>query len=233
VIGAHKSVLIGLAIFFGLVASGQAQRKDAPFCAIRETETTKTLADGTHITEKFKTKLCRDSLGRTRTENLRKEEGNVSEQPPSSILIVDPIERTSYRLDPNGHTASRAMLTSPSDIRTGPLPAGPPRPAPGQQPQTSTESLGTQALEGILVEGFRVTTTFPAEMFGNDRPIVTVTESWSSRELGETLLSKRLDPRSGDWTTRLTDINRSEPDPALFRVPADYTIEDTPRPAGR
>jgi hypothetical protein len=33
------------------------------------------------------------------------------------------------------------------------------------------------------------------------------------------------DARSGDSTTRLTNISRAEPDPALFQVPPDYYIK--------
>jgi len=61
---------------------------------------------------------------------------------------------------------------------------------------------------------------------GNDRPIVRVMESWLSPELKITVLSKSSDPRMGENTMRLQGIDRSEPDPALFRAPADYQIVD-------
>jgi hypothetical protein len=36
------------------------------------------------------------------------------------------------------------------------------------------------------------------------------------------------DPRSGESTTKLINVNRSEPDPSLFQPPPDYTvIEET------
>ena len=35
------------------------------------------------------------------------------------------------------------------------------------------------------------------------------------------------DPRSGDSSYRLTNINRSEPSASLFEVPADYRIRET------
>jgi hypothetical protein len=43
------------------------------------------------------------------------------------------------------------------------------------------------------------------------------------------VLSKHSDPRNGDTTDRLINIDRSEPDPALFRPPADYTITEPQR----
>jgi len=39
-------------------------------------------------------------------------------------------------------------------------------------------------------------------------------------------LSTTTLPRSGVFTTRLSHINRAEPDPALFQVPSDYAIVD-------
>jgi hypothetical protein len=44
--------------------------------------------------------------------------------------------------------------------------------------------------------------------------------------MGVTLLEKRSDPRAGDRETRLTNLERSEPDATLFQVPAEYTIKD-------
>ena len=51
-------------------------------------------------------------------------------------------------------------------------------------------------------------------------------EIWRSPELKVTVLSKNSDPRSGESTTRLTNISRAEPDAASFQVPPDYEIID-------
>ena len=55
-------------------------------------------------------------------------------------------------------------------------------------------------------------------------------ETWSSRQLGVVVMTKTIDPRSGDNTMKLTDISLVEPDPALFMPPADYTIKDMGSP---
>jgi hypothetical protein len=39
-----------------------------------------------------------------------------------------------------------------------------------------------------------------------------------------TILSKCSDPRTGETITRLEKLDRGEPDPTLFQVPADYTV---------
>ena len=40
------------------------------------------------------------------------------------------------------------------------------------------------------------------------------------------MLSKRNDPRSGEQTFKLTNIQRSDPDPSLFTVPSDFKTTD-------
>ena len=92
--------------------------------------------------------------------------------------------------------------------------------------EVNQEQLGTQTIEGVAAEGTRVTFTIAAGKIGNERPIVTVNERWYSQELQTVVLSKNSDPRMGETTYRLTNIDRSEPDPSLFQVPADYTVEE-------
>ena len=92
--------------------------------------------------------------------------------------------------------------------------------------EANRESLGTQVIEGVAAEGTRVTFTIPAGKIGNERPIVTVNERWYSQELQAVVMSKNSDPRMGETTYRLTNIVRSEPDPSLFQVPADYTVNE-------
>ena len=93
---------------------------------------------------------------------------------------------------------------------------------------TQTESLGTQAIEGVEATGTRTTTTIPAGTIGNEQAIKIVSESWYSPELQTMVLTKRSDPRFGETSYKLTNIVRAEPSPALFEVPAGYTITDEP-----
>ncbi len=90
----------------------------------------------------------------------------------------------------------------------------------------SSESLGTQTMEGVTVEGHRTTTTIPVGVQGNDRPLVSTNETWTSPDLKVTVLMKNSDPRNGENIMRLTNITVGEPDPALFQPPADYTVVD-------
>jgi hypothetical protein len=95
--------------------------------------------------------------------------------------------------------------------------------------ETKRDSIGTQNFEGVDAEGTRSTTIIPADAIGNERPIEIVDERWYSKELHMVIYSKHSDPRFGEQTYRLTNINRSEPDPSLFEVPDGYRILNTPR----
>jgi hypothetical protein len=83
-------------------------------------------------------------------------------------------------------------------------------------------------MEGVLVQGTRLTRTIPAAAMGNERPIVITTETWYSPDLKTLVMSKSDDPRIGETTYKLTNIQRSEPSPSLFQVPSDYTVKEQP-----
>jgi hypothetical protein len=98
------------------------------------------------------------------------------------------------------------------------------------QDQGNTEDLGSETMEGVLVNGVRMTHTIPAGQIGNDRPITIVSEVWTSPDLKTVVYSKRSDPRMGEQRFRLTNIVRTEPSSSLFAVPADFKIVDGPQP---
>ena len=87
-----------------------------------------------------------------------------------------------------------------------------------------TETLESQTMEGIYVEGRKTTTFIPVGSQGNDRPIAIVREQWYSPELKIIILSKDLDPRYGEMMTRLTNIELSQPPLILFQPPPDFKI---------
>jgi hypothetical protein len=93
------------------------------------------------------------------------------------------------------------------------------------------ESLGTQTMEGVKAQGERRTSTIEAGAIGNDRPIQIVSERWYSPDLQVEVMTRHSDPRTGEEITRLVNINRAEPDPSLFQLPAGYQLVEPP--AGR
>jgi hypothetical protein len=93
----------------------------------------------------------------------------------------------------------------------------------------SKTDLGMQTVEGVPAQGTRITRTIEAGQMGNSLPIVITTETWFSPDLKVLVTSKSSDPRIGETTYKLTNIQRAEPDPSLFEAPADYTIRDQPQ----
>jgi len=91
--------------------------------------------------------------------------------------------------------------------------------------QVKTESLGKQTIEGVTATGTRTTRTIPAGEIGNERPLEITSEVWTSPDLQILVLSKRTDPRIGETVYRLTNIQRGDPDPSLFRVPSGFTMK--------
>jgi hypothetical protein len=223
----------------------------APYYGEEVSEHEQTLADGTHIsrtTERQKT--WRDSQGRTRTERPIAFIARPSApEPPTVVQIVDPVAGYMYTLDterqvvhrvaapppPGGpqsanppRLANRAGVrtaTAASGVLAGTLPAVE-REAGLQRPQSNTEALGSKTIEGVVAVGTRRTRVYPAGSEGNDTPFSVISETWWSSELQLTLLSTTNDPRSGVTTRRIVNLNTEEPDPALFTLPADYTIVD-------
>ncbi|HEY8184644.1 MAG TPA: energy transducer TonB [Pyrinomonadaceae bacterium] len=88
-----------------------------------------------------------------------------------------------------------------------------------------SESLGKQNIEGVEAEGTRSTVTIPAGEIGNERPIEIVSERWYSQELQTIVMTRHSDPRFGESSYRLTNIDRSEPARSLFEIPGDYTLK--------
>src|SRR5712664_2834793 len=179
---------------------------------------------------------------------------------PHLIFIHDPVAQTSYTLNLTEKTAQKMPALPPLAGSTAGVAVsmrviegnGPPlpppdampttmaAPAPGvffekhlvtsEQDQGNSEDLGSQTMEGVIVNGVRTTHTIPAGQIGNDRPITIVTEVWTSPDLKTVVYSKRSDPRMGEQTFRLTNILRTEPSPSLLTVPADFKIVDGPQP---
>lgn len=88
------------------------------------------------------------------------------------------------------------------------------------------EQLGKQMIEGVEAEGTRTTMTIPAGEIGNDRPIEIVSERWYSPELQLVVMTRHSDPRSGETTYKLTNINRTEPAKSLFEVPPGFNVKE-------
>jgi TonB family protein len=168
------------------------------------------------------------------------------------IEVSDPFGGQNFTLDPQNRTAQKFPASSRSmkemeGIRTRTYQyadaGGIPNPTViptnnmcfrlvmpvgglGANLETKNESLGTQVIEGVAAEGTRITQTIPAGSIDNERPIEIIYERWYSQELQLDLLIKLADPRSGESIQQFTNLNRGDPDPALFEIPPDYTVHE-------
>jgi len=200
--------------------------KGAPYTATAVTETTQSLADGNRITNKTTASVARDSEGRTRREETLGKLGAMQVEGPKTIIITDPSGGSEYVVRsvhemPEGGESERAKVvrieTNKRRVRV--MAPGKEHYSPEESSEVKHESLGTQTIEGVSAEGKRETRTIPAGTIGNERPIEITSETWYSPDLHVVVLSKRNDPRFGQTTYRLTEIRRTEPDPALFQAP--------------
>jgi hypothetical protein len=89
----------------------------------------------------------------------------------------------------------------------------------------TTESLGGRLINGVPAEGTRIMRVVP--FYGGRGPdIVDVEEKWVSADLKITVLAKDTTSTNPgeETTTEIRELDRSEPDPALFEIPTDYKV---------
>lgn len=186
-----------------------------PFSAKVELETVSQLQDGTQITHKTYNLVARDSTGRTRNEMRNWIMAEGEEPKLTRVELFDPATRTRTDLVPLTKLARQWVVSATTQATTA---------AGAAKPETSKEEIGTDTMLGLTVKGTQLTQTYPAGALGNDRPLSTVTEYWYSADLRMNLLTKRRDPRYGVQTVRLTELDRQEPDAALFGIGSEYKV---------
>ena len=221
--------------------------ENAPYSAETVSETMQELPDGNRITRESRSKVFRDSLGRTRREtNLGSLGPWATGEGHEMIFINDPVTGVHWMINLQRETAVKMEIPKMEVLHDGDHTvsvnefvedvdheAGEGyeririvRRAGGEAPARETESLGQRMIEGVMTDGERTTTTIPAGAMGNERDIEIVYERWHSAELKVDVLTERSDPRMGKTTYKLTNMERTEPLPTLFEPPVGYEIED-------
>jgi len=202
--------------------------KGAPYSAVSVTQFTQTLADGSHIQRTNTSSIARDSEGRSRREESIGTIGALagSTASPKAVFIHDPVAGSSYMLDPASKTAH---VSQPRNFTLDSAASGETEPRATErharsEAQVKKEELGTETMEGLTVQGMRITRTIAAGQIGNEHQLQIVTERWYSHDLQTTVMSTTNDPRTGVSTYKLTNVSRAEPDATLFQVPADYKL---------
>ncbi|MGD0891260.1 MAG: hypothetical protein ABR923_06975 [Terracidiphilus sp.] len=229
---ASAAVLMGAAGAKGCSAAEAMRRTIEPYTATRKTTRVEKLANGATITHESTGMEAVDSSGRRYQKSQPEIMSNGDAQIPDLFFfnVFDPVSRTITNWSSNSKEANVFHIPQPGKIQhTSASPQNQPVPVPAFKPaqrQTKVEDLGTNTINDLEARGTRTTTTYPVGSIGNDQPLVVTSEDWRSTELGITVLQINDDPRSGVQTMELTDIERGEPDPALFQVPEGYTVKD-------
>ena len=224
--------------------------KGAPYSAEAVNETIQTLADGNRIVQRNSAMQYRDNEGRERREETSAMGAIFISDPVTGERytlhpeaktaekgLMGALHATANGVDTffyingvgagvpggrsGGQIATVRLRTSEEGVKAAAI-AGI-RTAAGSK-DSKVEQLGSMYLEGVQAQGTRTTTTIPAGEVGNERPINIVDESWYSPDLQMTVMTKHSDPRMGETTFQLKNINRSSPPPYLFEVPSDYNV---------
>jgi hypothetical protein len=175
------------------------------------------LPDGTSKTEVLTSKVYRDGAGRMRTET---QVIGDSGEPTVIAIIFNKPDGFMAMLVPAEKGGGRFLFPKKqqSEAGFGFTTIDPLITAPGKK-TSKTESLGKQTIEGIEFEGTRTTTTVDGQP-----SIIGVQDHWVC-DLGLFGLEKSSGPDL-ESTAKIRNLDRHEPDPALFTPPADYEIRD-------
>jgi hypothetical protein len=201
-----------------------------PISGTIDAENTRTDSHGKTVIERFRSKMYRDSKGRTRLEwDL-----TPLDQSPKPgwfmIDIYDPTTRTSIHLQPSTKTASEGHYPAPNEkpqhvCKASDFPKINPKDlALVAIPQVSQQELAHDVVDGMAVRHGRESVNLAPGSSGKSSAYATVTDYWFSQELQAFVLVKRSGPGKSQHTVKFSDISRREPDLSFFTVPPDYKV---------
>jgi hypothetical protein len=193
-----------------------------PFSGVDSVEWTRTLEDGTVMSTHLDAKMARDAQGRIYRERVSFVPANSDEKSRiKETFLMDPIAHTrtvcnnaTRRCEVTGYYERTSFTLMP----VGPFDNG--------KRYLTRESLGSDMIDGLNVNGTRETITISPGVVGNSQNLVTTREFWYSPDLEINLSVTRKDPREGTQVIRVTNLSRGDPDGALFQVPANFVVED-------
>lgn len=221
----------------GSVDGGTAGK---PFRAEYHCRDTQTLQNGTQIVKEHSGVEARDGQGRTYVE------WSSGPNSPVSIFVSDSPHgaTTTWQVSAKNETggAQIPVLKVVQLLRSTQVVARPQTVTevhaylesmmcPKQQREDLIcEDLGTKNIAGVVAYGTMEHRTVPVGESGNDAPFVITYERWYSPELHLMLAGTTNDPRNGEHTMTLENIDQSEPPASMFEPPEGYTVQEQPRP---
>jgi hypothetical protein len=232
---------------FHLERDPQTVVPHAPYSAEEVEESANVASSGS--SERLVRKVYRDSKGRVRIEGPLSL-GVDDVRGPTVVQIFDVVSGWVYVLDSQAKVAHRyrpGAVSTPQvhgrrfvEASTA-VPGQParhsmvevPEAEPGSdEPKVATlpvnvthasEDLGEKRVDGLLVRGVRYIT--PSVSDDGTRRTLTA-EVWTSPELQVVVMSKFFNQQASDHVDRLVHLTRTEPEAALFEVPAEYQIHE-------
>jgi hypothetical protein len=197
---------------------------DAPFTGVISVERSVVQRDGSVRDLRTSREIGRDSRGRIFNQyRMLLPASDTSTPQVVRVLLYDPQTRTSTTIFPQQRMFSTGTVNRPPETQPPALLDG--STTGNSIPRndfTKQEDLGNRQMEGLAVHGVREIQTIPAENNATGKEIVVTDEFWYSADLRINMLIKHRDPRTGAVTMTVTQVKRSEPDPALLEIPEGY-----------
>jgi len=203
-----------------------------PIAGTVDAENTRTDSHAKTVITRFRSKIYRDSKGRTRLEW----DMTPLDEPPKPgwvmIEIYDPTTRTSIQLQPSIKAAWKGHFPAPDEkpkqvCKDSDFPKIDPKDlAQLAVPQVSQKELAHDVVDGMAVRHGRESVKHPSNSSGKNSAYARVTDYWFSQELQAFVLVKRTGPGKSQHTVKLLDISRGEPDPSFFAIPPDYKVSE-------
>lgn len=179
-----------------------------------------------------------DRDGSTRTMDVTQMYGGGKH----TVTVADPVEGITFSWTIEENSAKKQVTVRRSTPRP---PANSSQTTPahsvpqGYDPNTikvyqsarnHIETLGGQTVNGLYAEGYRQTTLLRDASTGTDK--TATTEEWLSPDLKivvrkiltDQRFSSESHPEGAVHRIDLTNVNRSDPDPELFKLPEGYEV---------
>ncbi len=200
---------------------------NAPFSGTVAVARTIRQADGSVLELTSTREIARDNQGRIHNEFRPLVAASMKMTLPVTVVhLYDPQNRMSAYLYPLQRTYRMTIVNRPPSTDTlDDFASSSAQSLPPSQ-FTKQEDLGHRSIAGLQAHGVRVTQTLSAEASGTGSEVVVTDEYWYSEDLRINLEVAHSDSRTGNFSARVTEIRRTEPDAGLFSIPADYQMAD-------
>lgn len=198
-----------------------------PFTAVDKLEQTRIDQDGKIVSLKITRDIARDSRGRIYKVARLPEPLTSNGIPPAYMAeIYDPLTKIYTLIYPRSRTFWRGDLDhTPSLLAQEYFYGLPMHNGLPMYRFAKEEDLGTRTMKDLPVHGIRETQTIVDE---TGKTIAVTDEYWYSDDLRMSLAAKDNIPGGGSVTVTVTQITRTDPDPAIFEIPIGYQQRDRP-----